>query len=176
MGSGYVLNFTDPTYSRFFMDHRIDISDSKFQKYGTSKAKRMRAFWGIGTDIEVGQVLEALLTYVEAVKPKEAGGAVEENHRAIASRLLGHIPPVSARASTEREFLELEFGKLAISRLALTPNIEEAIRQRIGEIQQCLLANIALAVIFHSGSALEVFCWTRLLRLQSLSIQRRALL
>ena len=45
MRGGYVLDDTDATYSEFFSRYQIDIHDTKYQIYGTSKAKKMRAFW-----------------------------------------------------------------------------------------------------------------------------------
>ena len=40
MGSGYVLNFTDRTYSEFFIDYRVDIDAAQYRTGGDSKAKR----------------------------------------------------------------------------------------------------------------------------------------
>ena len=45
MRGGYVLDYTDATYGEFFGRCQIDIHGTKYQTYGTSKAKKMRAFW-----------------------------------------------------------------------------------------------------------------------------------
>ncbi|HRJ00664.1 MAG TPA: hypothetical protein PKV67_07785 [Hyphomonas sp.] len=45
MQSGYVLDYSDATYAEFFSRHRIDIHGARYQTYGTSKAKKLRAFW-----------------------------------------------------------------------------------------------------------------------------------
>ena len=45
MQSGYVLDYSDATYGEFFGRHGVDIHGDRFQTYGTSKAKKMRAFW-----------------------------------------------------------------------------------------------------------------------------------
>ena len=45
MGGGYILDYTDATYGEFFGRYKIDIHNTKYQTYGTSKAKKMRAFW-----------------------------------------------------------------------------------------------------------------------------------
>ena len=47
MDTGWVLHFTDKTFSELFAAFGIDINDEKYKKYGESKAKRMRAFWDI---------------------------------------------------------------------------------------------------------------------------------
>ena len=46
MQSGYVLDYSDATFGEFFNRHKINIHGSKYQIYGTSKAKKMRAFFG----------------------------------------------------------------------------------------------------------------------------------
>ena len=60
MGSGYVLNFSDRTYSEFFIDYRIDIDAAQYRTGGDSKAKRMRTFWAVAPNNTVGRVLEGL--------------------------------------------------------------------------------------------------------------------
>ena len=44
MGGGYVSDYSDATFREFFRRHKIDIHTVKYQTYGTSKAKKMRAF------------------------------------------------------------------------------------------------------------------------------------
>ena len=48
MGTGYVLDFTDATFGAFFKRHGVEIHGNKYRTYGTSKAKKMRAFLGTG--------------------------------------------------------------------------------------------------------------------------------
>src|SRR3989338_918374 len=77
---GYVLDFTDRTYAEFFREHGIDINAKKYQFNGTSKMKRLRAFWEIEPDIIVSKVLAALLEYANAIKQV----AVADREKAIA--------------------------------------------------------------------------------------------
>lgn len=63
MRSGYVLNFSDQTYSEFFNDYRVDINADLYRENGNSKAKRMRVFWNITPNHMVGRVIEGLITY-----------------------------------------------------------------------------------------------------------------
>ena len=45
MGGGYVLDFSNPTFSRFFADElNVDIDDPIYAETGTSKGKRLRCF------------------------------------------------------------------------------------------------------------------------------------
>ena len=46
MDSGYVLNFSNRTFSDFFVENfKINIYDDKYADRGESKAKRLRTFW-----------------------------------------------------------------------------------------------------------------------------------
>lgn len=60
MQSGYVLDFSDRTFSEFFASFRLNINDQKYKDEGTSKAKRLRAFLRQECRSDVGRVLAAL--------------------------------------------------------------------------------------------------------------------
>ena len=66
MQTGYVLDYSDATYGEFFSRHKINIHGEKYQVYGTSKAKKMRAFWEKESDRLVGDVLSEMLASYEA--------------------------------------------------------------------------------------------------------------
>ena len=62
--TGYVLDFTDATFSEFFRESvNINIDEEKYSSNGDSKAKRLRAFWETESDLVVGKVLESLLMF-----------------------------------------------------------------------------------------------------------------
>ncbi|VWC29491.1 hypothetical protein [Burkholderia diffusa] len=64
MGLGYVLDFSDRTFSLFFEEHTsIDINDAKYRanRSSGSKANRMRGFWTIEPDHIVAKVLLAMI-------------------------------------------------------------------------------------------------------------------
>ena len=48
MNGGYVLHFTDTQFGEFFNRYNVDIHNRRYETYGTSKAKKMRAFWEKG--------------------------------------------------------------------------------------------------------------------------------
>ncbi len=153
MGSGYLLDFSDSTYAAFFRDLGVDIYSEPFSINGHSKAKRMRAFWQVASNMQVATVLEALFDYI--VSTKQTGvGFVDNRHWAIAKRLSGS-PSAASVASTEDEFLATELGSLNVSDLSLDAVIAETIDQRLREIGNCVRANASLSCILLAGSTLE---------------------
>ena len=90
MGSGYVLDYSDATYGEFFDRHLIDIHGPKYRKYGTSKAKKMRAFWEREPDEVVGKVLTEMLDSYEAgceLSGKPINVPILTKARSIVSRI-----------------------------------------------------------------------------------------
>lgn len=64
MKDGYVLNFTNSTFEDFVFDSiNLVVNDGKYDKYGNSKAKRLRAIWDIESNHSVGILLNDLLEY-----------------------------------------------------------------------------------------------------------------
>jgi hypothetical protein len=62
MSGGYVLNFGNNSFSRFIYDSvKINIDESKYEKYGTSKANCLRTFWELEGNITVGKLTEDML-------------------------------------------------------------------------------------------------------------------
>lgn len=95
MGSGYVLNFSDRTFGEFVQEAvDIEIHSDEFTIYGSSKAKKLRAFWEIESDYLVGRLLNALIDYAEetANEATEKDKKLAERCREIASRLLAGGP------------------------------------------------------------------------------------
>jgi hypothetical protein len=67
MGSGYVLNFSDRTFSNFFDDQGFTIDQEKYGFNGPSKAKRMRAFIEVEDALTVARVLRELWQHRESI-------------------------------------------------------------------------------------------------------------
>ena len=56
MGSGYVMDFSNRTFSEFFQESvRADIYADKYAANGDSKARRLRAFIELEPDPVVGK-------------------------------------------------------------------------------------------------------------------------
>lgn len=69
---GYVLNFSDRTFGDFFADTAgIDIHSSRYTAHGTSKAKKLRAFWDLDQDAIVGKVMAEMLRYLKENYPPD---------------------------------------------------------------------------------------------------------
>jgi hypothetical protein len=93
MGDGYLLNFSNRTFSEFFLDNfGIDIYDKKYEGWGTSKANRMRAFWNQERNNKVGQVFELLFSGWEEFKGPDGPENPPEECLNIAKRLKEGVP------------------------------------------------------------------------------------
>ena len=96
MPSGYVLDYSDATYGEFFKRHQVDIHGQKYQTYGSSKAKKMRAFWEKESDALVGRVLSEMLDSYEAdcdLNGREVETSILDKARDAVARLLGEPAP-----------------------------------------------------------------------------------
>lgn len=157
MGGGYVMDFTDATYEEFFKRHQIDIHGTKYQTYGTSKGKKMRAFWEQEPDAVVGKVLSELMDSYQAecdLNGKNVDRPLLEKGRSIADRLTGKKPK-SKEAPTEEGFLDEEFTIPNIGKLPVDAPVASVIEKRLEEARVALNAGAYLSVIFMCGSVLE---------------------
>lgn len=95
MGGGYVLNFSDRTFGEFVHEAvDIEIHSDEYSIHGSSKAKKLRAFWEAESDYLVGRLLNALIDYAQetARETTEEAKSLAERARAITSRLLAGGP------------------------------------------------------------------------------------
>ncbi|WP_374765254.1 hypothetical protein [Yunchengibacter salinarum] len=156
MQSGYVLDYSDATFGEFFKRHKIDIHGRKYQTYGTSKAKKMRAFWEQEPDALVGQVLSEMLDSYEAdcdLNGREVDAGVLEKCRSVVSRMSGKAS--AATSETVESFLDKEFTIPNIHKLPVEPQVAMIIEARLNEARAALGAKAYLSVIFLCGSVLE---------------------
>ena len=64
MGSGYVLDFSNRTFSEFILENaRLDIYSEKYNQGSGSKAHRLRAFWDKESNYTTGKLISAILEY-----------------------------------------------------------------------------------------------------------------
>lgn len=69
MDSGYVLDFSNRTFSEFIYDvTNIEIYDEKYNYASGSKANRLRAFWDLEPNHLVGQVTEEMIEHLNTIK------------------------------------------------------------------------------------------------------------
>ncbi len=157
MGTGYVLDYSDVTYRAFFDKYGIDIHGPKYQSYGTSKAKKMRAFWDKEPDAIVGKVLSEMLDYYIAnceLTGKEIDKPVLTKGRTAVDRLLGKSANAKGSAN-EGSFLDAEFSIPNIDKLPIDMHVVPIIEKRLSEARIALKAGAHLSVVFLCGSVLE---------------------
>ena len=157
MEGGYLLDYNDMTFGQFFNRQRVDIHGTKYQTYGTSKAKKMRAFWESEPDALVGEVLSEMLDVYEAnckLNNKEIDTAVLQESRKIAARLLGKLQPAPS-SRTSDDFLNREFTIPNIQNLPIEASVVPIIESRLAEARKALGVGAYLSVIFLCGSVLE---------------------
>jgi len=74
MGGGYVLDFSNAAFSRFFADElQVDIDDAAFSENGGSKGKRLRCFLLKADKTTVARALATLWDYREALRLRRNG-------------------------------------------------------------------------------------------------------
>jgi hypothetical protein len=157
MQSGYVLDYTDTTFGEFFGRHKVDVHSSKYQAYGTSKAKKMRAFWEQEGDALVGRVLTELFDAYQAdcdLNDRQLDTGLLEKCRGIVARLLGKAV-ATAPADTIDAFLDREFTIPNVHKLPVEAMAIAIIQSRLDEARKALQAGAHLSVIFLCGSVLE---------------------
>lgn len=155
MGGGYVLEFTNRTFAEFFRDTvGIDVYSDKYQQYGDSKAKRLRAFWDSESDTLVGKVLAELLDYwaYHNPEPSAADCSQVDKCRTITARLLGK--PVTAHSSVD-QFLDRDLSGVSMRNVPIDSSLMPILESRFAEANRCMNSDAPHAAIFLSGSILE---------------------
>lgn len=156
MESGFVLDYSDPKFGEFFNRHSVPIHSSKYQTYGPSKAKKMRAFWEQEDDKLVATVLSEMLDSYQAdcdLSDREADIKLLERCRNIVSRLSGNR---SKDAATDQaSILNQEFTIPNVHKLPVESQVGSIVEKRISEARVALGAKAYLSTIFLCGSVLE---------------------
>lgn len=104
MGGGYVLDFSNQTYSKFFNDELgINIDSDRYCDIGTSKGKRLRSYLKQSKTEDVLRVLTSLWDYREtkckrAGKEEERSELVAEFHELLIR--LGGKPPATSKGAS----------------------------------------------------------------------------
>lgn len=162
MECGYVLDFSNNTFQQFILDIvKIDIYNTKYEKYGDSKANRFRALWEIETDNTVGKLIEEMLLFHEELKLlndqeyKHFNQKLLEECFDIVYKLQGKKQKKEEPVDDIVDFLKKEVDEISISSLDIDNAVIVILQQRIVEVKKCLKAGAYLSVIFLCGSILE---------------------
>lgn len=105
MGGGYVLNFSDRTFSKFFAEELdIDIDDPAYAVDGSSKGKRLRFFLQSVDKLTLIRTLNVLWEYREALRERsEKEDAVKNAHGrflSLVERLSSNENPSAQNTNT----------------------------------------------------------------------------
>lgn len=106
MGSGYVLNFSDRSFSKFFEEHiGIDIDHARYRVRGTSKANRLRAFWAAEPNHVVARVISAMIELGVEDRTLSDDEVLRDDARRIIVRLSQRSPvaEIEALSATMKE-------------------------------------------------------------------------
>jgi hypothetical protein len=105
MSSGYVLDFSNKTFAKFFLDINIDIDQQMYSADGGSKANRLRCF--LRTSSKERQVV-ALLTLWEYRETRRRRSGINETINGaeiefgdLIKRLGGKFQPTTSASSTK---------------------------------------------------------------------------
>lgn len=162
LSGGYVLNFSNQSYQSF-INHaiKLDIYNQKYEIYGTSKGRRLKALWEVEGDISVGKLIEEMLLYYDTQVTLKIDGINPYDKKLfidclqIAYRLQGKKVEPKPKLETVEDFLKKDVDEIPVIFLKIDDAIAVIIENRILEVKQCLKANAPLAGIFLCGSILE---------------------
>ena len=126
MGGGYVLNFSDRTFTQFFADElNININNPIYAQTGSSKGKRLRCFFQTVDNPIAIHALKALWEYREALRQRTRQKDTVENAyarlTALINRLEGHSEnaPFAGQAPMQ-SFDRTKLAQIKIDLLSLT--------------------------------------------------------
>lgn len=131
MTGGYVLNFTNRTFSEFFREEfSIDIYNSDYETDGDGKAKRLRCYLRKENSKNVIKVLLALWEYREITRnragEKEIRAGVKAEFSLLIGRLGGTVPGESKHQVGQpiHSNLSEEVGKELLEKLTSMSKLE----------------------------------------------------
>lgn len=118
MGGGYVLNFSDRTFSRFFAEElNCDVDDPAYASDGRSKGKRLRCFLQTVDVPTVVRSLKALWEYREAVRASDSEPETVENAEGRLLELINRLEGKSGMASAFSQAPAPAFDRPRLMRL-----------------------------------------------------------
>lgn len=134
MGSGYVLDFSNRTFSELFIEELgINIDNPNYAVDGGSKAKRLRCYLRQANTNEVVKVLLALWDYREAIRRRSGQEVTMELAKSefylLIEKLGGKVPKSVHHKATKTSFSNIpshvadEFLNKLITLSSLAPQV-----------------------------------------------------
>lgn len=158
MGNGYVLNFSNSSFQKFIYSlTKIDIENPKYAKKGSSKAKRLRSFWDIESDYNVGILMKEMLEYWKSLR-NTCNIEISNNEKKIyddCKQILNKLLEGTGNYIKKNDLLGMNDNNFSLEILGLDKEIIDIIQERIVEIKKNLSNDNPLSVIFLCGSILE---------------------
>lgn len=153
MGSGYVLQFTNPSFDEFFRTTAgVAIFSPNYAeaRKSASKANCLRVFWEKEQDALVAKVLKELL----ALWFHQNGNQTTKEYEAalaIQRRLAGK----PEEATQESDFLTRRIDWPSLERLPVEPMLIPILKARLGEAEKAHQQKLGLTTVILCGSILE---------------------
>lgn len=103
MSSGYVLDFSNRSFSEFFSEEvGVDIDEPRFSDLGTSKANRLRRFFQIADSATIARALRAIWQYRDAMLSGTGRQDPMPNARGRFDSILASLGPRNQDSQRER--------------------------------------------------------------------------
>ena len=155
MESGYVLSFSHSRFQEFILDvANLDILSEKYEQFGTSKAKRLRAFWRIEDNKTVAKVLAELLRVCQREAKKLSQDEkikvltkIKEGYGIISRLDVTSASSNSHSTSPSSEFINREFKEINFDNFDFDDEFRKIIKHRFEEAQKCFNSKAYLASI-----------------------------
>ena len=124
-GTGYVLDFSDASFMEFFATELdVDIEDSRYSDFGTSKGKRLRRFLQLVDDPTALKTLRALwehrVDFLMRTGRDDPVPNAESRYLALTNRLGGGPAAATPQQSPKPAFDYTRFDVLKAELLALS--------------------------------------------------------
>jgi len=140
MRTGYVMDFTNVTFTEFFSEHGIDIYSDRYAFNGDSKAKRLRAFWEVDSNDMVAHVLSELFCYWQNISAQPSSEVMETAKRCklVTQRLSAKQPGHPSLKDLSRSAVEFNAEYLANQILRMEQSVESDTALAIGTAKELI--------------------------------------
>ena len=152
MGSGYVLDFSTPTF-RDFVYTSVGLDPYEQYEDRGSKANILRAIWSREPATLVAKLNLELLDRWDTSNQLN-GSTPSDGHEQLHRDLVTRFSELGP-SGEDLEFLNAEFAVVDLNELPAALSARDVVRGRLAEIENCLQAEAWLAVVLLVGSTLE---------------------
>lgn len=154
--NGYVVGFRDKTFGNFFGKFGINIQGDRYQKYGSSKGKKFRAFLDLESDHLIAGVTSRLIDHY-IVHCEKWGQDIDKKRVAEVRQIIDNLVerPERRTATIMNDVPDVELRDHNIEKLPIDPRIIPVVKARLKEAKIAQDSGAYLAVVFLCGSILE---------------------